>query len=82
MTPHRFTDGTCVRCAMRSTWPGARQPCEGLAANVELATRTARERRTLRRKALHRRRMGATIPEIAMRFGVSPWAVARLLEEA
>lgn len=82
MTPHRFTDDRCTRCAIHVSWPGARQPCEGLTVNVELASRSARERHTLRRKALHRRRRGATIPEIAMRFGVSPWAVARLLEEA
>lgn len=76
--PHRWQNGECTRCAMRQSWAGARYACEAPAGS-HATTLSATERQTLRRKALHRRKRGATVHDIARRFGVSPFLVTEVL---
>lgn len=46
--PHRFVNGRCARCAMLSTWEGARYSCTGIAGQ-DPVLRQARERSRKRR---------------------------------
>jgi hypothetical protein len=74
----------CARCAIASTWPGARASCSHPVTgdtDRHLARLTDQQRATLTRQARHRRERGASVPEIAARLRVPRAVVLRVLGE-
>lgn len=58
---HVWVNGRCRRCAMRSTWVGARHGCEGIAKyeNAETKARKVKQNRAWRERVREERRARA-----------------------
>lgn len=58
MKPHMWERGRCTRCAMRSTWEGARYGCAGVAKyeSAEGRARKVEQNRAWRARTREQRR--------------------------